>query len=269
MTVDGSATLIFDLAQYARVALPRTILIENVPELMGQCPDLLRNALDVLRFGEGRKRRLYYASTKILSAADFGAPTIRRRLVVLAVRTDAAHNAGIRSDADVATLYPEPTHFCDCADPARRHIDLRSAFSGLKQTEADKAPFRRSMLNTSLGRYARLMPVDPEKFAYTHHAGFSKLSRFTLIRSSFNRPAPTITATGQAPDWRSGVLHPTEPRKLTLPELRRVTGLPDDFRLTGSVGRAAATVGMMVPPALIQAVAKSLLDRVLRQHRDA
>ena len=61
-------------------------------------------------------------------------------------------------------------------------------------------------------------------------------------------PAPTLTVTGQQPDALSGAIHPSENRKFTLAELRRLFGLPDDYALTGTVSQGAERICRMVTP---------------------
>jgi site-specific DNA-cytosine methylase len=45
--------------------------------------------------------------------------------------------------------------------------------------------------------------------------------------------------------------------------LKRLTALPDDFVLTGTLGQAAERVCRMVPPLLTKAIAESVYTKVL------
>jgi site-specific DNA-cytosine methylase len=72
-----------------------------------------------------------------------------------------------------------------------------------------------------------------------------------------------MVVTGQRPDGRTGSIHPQYDRKFTLPELKRLTALPDDFVLTGTLGQAAERVCRMVPPLLTKAIAESVYIKVL------
>jgi DNA (cytosine-5)-methyltransferase 1 len=54
-----------------------------------------------------------------------------------------------------------------------------------------------------------------------------------------------------------------ERRKLTIAELRRICGFPDDFVLTGTYAEQWARLGNAVPPPMMRAVAEALRDRVL------
>jgi DNA (cytosine-5)-methyltransferase 1 len=67
----------------------------------------------------------------------------------------------------------------------------------------------------------------------------------------------------QQPNRLSGVIHPVEDRKFTLPELKRLTALPDDFVLTGTLAQGAERACRMVPPLLTKAIAEAIYQRVL------
>ena len=90
--------------------------------------------------------------------------------------------------------------------------------------------------------------VARAKWIKPRHVGLGSESRYTLVRSDWDLPAPTLTASGQQPDGRCGVLHPAEHRKFTIPELKRLFGLPDDYVFTGTIAQAAERMGNMVPP---------------------
>jgi DNA (cytosine-5)-methyltransferase 1 len=64
------------------------------------------------------------------------------------------------------------------------------------------------------------------------------------------------------------VTHPTERRKFTIAELRRICGFPDDFVLTGTYAQQWERLGRAVPPPMMRAVADTLRDEILRRLRD-
>lgn len=88
---------------------------------------------------------------------------------------------------------------------------------------------------------------------------------FSLVRPHPDRPAPTVTA-GANRRGVAGITHPLERRKLTIAELRRLCGFPDDFRLPGRYQDGWTRLGNAVPPPMIAAVARELRDRVLLPH---
>ena len=64
-----------------------------------------------------------------------------------------------------------------------------------------------------------------------------------------------------------GYFHPNEDRSFTIDELKRLMGLPDDFKLTGSFNQRAERIGRMVSPLMTYELSKSLFDKVLKPFR--
>jgi len=251
----GTADMILDVVKMTHLMRPRVLVIENVPELRNRGRAYLDAAFARLHTDD-QGRRAYYANTMVLSADDFGVPQRRQRLFVIAVRADVAEAAGVRSDADVLWTFPPPTH---------QPITLGDALVGLVQSETDLFPFRRAMMTSgSLVALSRKLPHDPERWITARKVGLGTY-RFATVRASMNLPSPTLTAMGQQPTGSNGVLHPTEHRKLTLPEIRRFSGFPEDTQFTGTLAQAVTRIGMSVPPLVTKAIGDMLYDRVLRR----
>jgi site-specific DNA-cytosine methylase len=94
-------------------------------------------------------------------------------------------------------------------------------------------------------------------------------TNFTLARCSWDAPAPTLVIAGQKPNGLSGAIHPEVDRKFTIPELKRLFGLPEDYQLTGTIEQAVECICNMVPPLLAKEVAESVYEGVLRPYREA
>lgn len=89
---------------------------------------------------------------------------------------------------------------------------------------------------------------------------------FSLVRPSLDAPSPCVTQRGgDASD--AGVTHPTERRKFSIAELRRICGFPDDYVLTGSYAQQWERCGRAVPPVMMAAIAATVRDRVLPRCR--
>lgn len=86
---------------------------------------------------------------------------------------------------------------------------------------------------------------------------------FNLVRPDPDAPLPTVTQLGGANPGVASVTHPTEPRKFSIAELRRLCAFPDDFILTGSYAQQWERLGRAVPPLMMRAVAATLRDEVL------
>jgi DNA-cytosine methyltransferase len=256
----GVSTLIFEFVKLARMTMPEAAVAENVPDLGTTYRALLDGALDILRFTAEHRERVYFANFAVLSADDYGTPEARRRLFIIAVRRDVADAVGIKSDADLSGIFPPPTHL---------PVSVRSALTSLQQTYGQLRPWRAAVAASSTLRYlVSRLPPDPIDWLRLRHVGLSEKSWFSLVRSAWDKPAPTLAVLGQLPNGLGGVIHPEQNRKFTLPELKRLTGLPDDFVLTGTLEQAVERVCRMVPPALMRAVAGRIYDKVLRPYHE-
>ena len=58
-------------------------------------------------------------------------------------------------------------------------------------------------------------------------------------------------------------MHPLEDRTYTIPELKRITSIPDDFVLTGTYEQQWERLGRMVPPVMMSKVAKTVQTEIL------
>jgi DNA-cytosine methyltransferase len=247
-----AATLPFEVARFAHVALPKVCVMENVPGMVMRTPEFLERILNAFRFDQGR--RLYYASWKILGAHEHGVAQKRRRLFAISVRKDVAEAVGIHSDQMVEEAFPQPT---------TGTLSIRAALHGLEQSIEDELPFLQSIRLSKLPRLLLRLPKCPDKPQRLKNAR----SYYTLVRCSWDCPAPTLVIAGQKPDGLSGAIHPEVDRKFTIPELKRLFGLPEDFALVGTIEQAVDTICNMVPPPLTKAVAERLYERVLKPLR--
>jgi len=90
-----------------------------------------------------------------------------------------------------------------------------------------------------------------------------------IHRSSVEEPAPTVMASGMGGVGSHQLfLNTDQPRRLSIAELRRVCGFPDDYVLTGTYAQQWARLGNAVPPPMTAAVASVLRDAVLLPARN-
>jgi DNA-cytosine methyltransferase len=253
------ATLILELFKLARHARPSVVVGENVPALAGpKHGAFFREALDLLRYADAaHTRRIYFVNWAVLSTSGFGVPQKRDRLFFIGVRNDVARAVDIARDEDVLSLFPEPSVF---------PVSVRSALLDLRQTYGEIEPWFRVATASSVGRWIDLLPPNPPKRTYLRDVGVDASFRFSLSRCAWDHPAPTLAVMGQGPDALSGLIHPEANRKFTIPELKRLTGLPDDYALTGTLKQAAERICRMVPPRVMQAIAERIYEQVLQPY---
>jgi len=257
VTQNNIASLPFDLVDVVIGAKPKVFVCENVPALASpRSREVFERILHALRIPTDRA---YYANWQILTASDFGVPQKRQRLFIIGIRKDVGDLIGIDSDDAVSNVFPAPTQV---------GVNVRSAFNDLAQSHDDVWPWTRSAMVGSLRKLIRLLPKNPPKPIRLAHVipGYTK--NFTLTRCSWDKPAPTMVVSSQRPDGMTGAIHPRQDRKFTLPELKRLTGLPDDFILTGSFSQASERICRMVPPLLTKAIAESIYKNVLKPYKE-
>jgi site-specific DNA-cytosine methylase len=246
--------LVFDLIDLAVRAEPKVFICENVPAFATREAEVFGRAMRALRFPANRSDRAYYAHAVVLSANDYGVPQKRSRLFIIGIRRDVADAIGIDSDEAVLGVFPAPTQV---------GVTIRSALANLHQSEDDIWPWTRATMVSSLDSLIRLLPKNPDKPTRLGHVFPGYKKHYTLTRCAWDKPAPTMVVSGQRPDGMTGAFHPVLDRKFTLPELKRLTALPDDFILTGTLSQAAERVCRMVPPLLTKAIAESVYTKIL------
>lgn len=84
---------------------------------------------------------------------------------------------------------------------------------------------------------------------------------FNLARPHPDKPCNTITQMGGT--GAAGVCHPTEKRKFSIAELKRICAFPDDFILTGTYAQQWERLGRAVPPVMMYHIAETVRREIL------
>jgi DNA (cytosine-5)-methyltransferase 1 len=105
---------------------------------------------------------------------------------------------------------------------------------------------------------------DTDKDYYYIDINYKK-SMFNMIRPAPNLPCPTLTQRGQQMSV-SGVFHYDKNRKFTIPELKRIMGLPDDYKLEGTFDKQAERIGRMVAPLMMKNLSQNIYEKVIKPY---
>lgn len=220
---------------------PRTFVMENVAAMTrGKMKQVYGEAMAALRAAAPGYRTV----SGVLSAAAFGVPQARERLIVI----------GVREDLNLTPSLPAPT--------CQRPITVREALSGLPDT-----PDGMTINDVYLPVWTRCAPG--QDFGDIHPKGHL----FSNRKIHPDRPSPTIVKTVGVDRQRranGGTYHWRWPRLMTIPEIKRLGSFPDDYQFAPTGDpihdflNAWAGIGNSVPPLMTRAIARHIRQTILQ-----
>lgn len=250
--VENIEDLFFEFIRIAKDIQPKIIVGENVAGItMGEAKEYFNRIVNEFStIG-------YEAVGKVLNSADFGTPQARQRCFFVAVRNDVMEKIGLNFMSMESQLYPLPTG---------KQVTLREAIDNIQNDPEEEKMLLDFVQGSFQKKWIELLEFYPKKHLKPSDPKYidinPKQSMFNMIRPCPDLPSPTITQAGQKMGL-SGVFHYAKNRKLTIPELKRVMGLPDDFKLSGKFDQQAERIGRMVAPLCMKNLAETLYNNVL------
>lgn len=242
---------------------PKVFVAENVSGLLrGTAKGYFKQILRDL------KSSGYRVKAALLDAAYLGVPQTRRRVIYL----------GVREDVEGEPTYPKPLPYIYTIADALPHVRRFRATTGLdgwKDANAAPAP---TVVQSDGGASINVgfssggfVETDISDYAIGEEydklgPGESSAKYFNLVRAHADEPCPTVTQTAGVLG-AAGITHPFEKRKFTIAELRRISGFPDDFILTGSYRQQWERIGRAVPPPMMRAIASTIRDEILLKNK--
>jgi len=247
------------LSAYMRVveqALPHVFLLENVEGLAFAGKDeglrLLQSQIAAIN---KRTRSKYTPVVQVVSAAEYGVPQMRERVIMVAARDGALFK------------FPDVTHQAPelRLDVVARLPTYRTAWDAL----ADVKPGADEVLEIR-GKWAELLPSIPEGANYLHHTergeglplfGWRRRYWSFLLKLAKDRPSWTIQA---QPGPAIGPFH-WDNRRLSVRELCRLQTFPDDVTLLGGRTSQQKQAGNAVPSLLAEVIGRAIRSQLLGQ----
>ena len=278
--------LFFEYARLIAGLQPKVFIAENVSGLVkgvakGYFKMILRKLKDCG----------YRVEAKLLDARWLGVPQSRQRLIFMGVRNDLGvgpewpeplpywysirdacpwiTNGGVMKDGYGAV----ETRPVDTERPAGTvttkgvaHVDGHQILVNPPDGEGQPGPDWEAYLLANGHPAAppeEFQLVDIRQYAIGRewlrlHPGQGSDKYLNLIRTNADKPVNTVTQMAGESAGVAGVTHPSEPRKFTILELRRLCSFPDDFALTGSFAQRWERLGRAVPPLMMRAVGESV-----------
>lgn len=187
----------------------------------------------------------YNTTPYLINFADYGAPQLRQRVLIIGVRKD------IQDYFDI----PSPTHSID------NYVTSKKALENVEKVKYNN-------------EHQKIQPRTIEKLKLIPPGGnFTDIPKDSphyvkgMISHVYRRlhpdkPSTTIIAAGGGGTWG---YHYEEPRPLTNRERARLFGYPDDFIFEGTITEVRRQIGNSVPPAGILPIAshiKQFLEKV-------
>jgi len=154
-------------------------------------------------------------------------------------------------------------------DPANRPIPVKAVIPDSLGTRSQRInpwiPSDRpaaTICSSDAGYELKGTEIRPTQQIYRVLSGQECKRHFSLTRLDPERPAPTIVkSTGGS---TTGLIHPYEIRRLTIPEAKALASYPEQFVIQGRYSERWARLGNSVPPLFMRAIAahvRGILDR--------
>jgi DNA (cytosine-5)-methyltransferase 1 len=248
-----------------RQVRPRAFVIENVPQFQKSAQfakllQLLDNDPDF---------SCYKYAYGVLNAANYGAPQVRRRGILVAIR-----------DVDTVPWPPPETHGPNSPD-ALPYVTVREAIGDLAPRPAlnevgvdtdgrQELHFGRpNPRPASMERYMAIPPggnrfdLAKNRPDLTPRCWAEKPTGTTDVmgRLWWDRPSVTIRTEFFKPE-KGRYLHPEAHRPITHREAARLQSFPDHFEFDGTKIEIARQIGNAVPPKLGEALARHVFELI-------
>lgn len=239
---------------------PKVFIMENVPGILNIFEGKTKNQILSIFKSIG-----YETKVKVLLAADYGVPQIRKRAFFI----------GNNLDIDPEFFFPSIEN--------KNYVTVKDAIFDLPFIESGEGEFKSHYKKKALTDYQKKMRKN-SNFLYNHictkhddriisiikmlkegegrNSLPAKLRTKSIHSGSYMRivkdkPAYTITTRFDTPPV-GRVTHPVANRALTAREAARLQSFPDDFIFLGKKTHVGIQIGNAVPPLLAYKIAKNL-----------
>jgi DNA (cytosine-5)-methyltransferase 1 len=221
-----SDDLFFEFARVLSEIKPKVFVAENVSGLVkGAAKGYFIDILNKFKICG------YNVEAKLLNAQWLGVPQSRQRLIFI----------GVRDDLGLRPVFPKPF---------KHYYTLKNALSAANSYIEPE---------TNIKKYAIY-----KEWKKMGASGTKSKKYFQLVRPALNMPCPTVTATAGNPGAAS-VVHPLEPRKFSVSEIKSICSFPDDYDLTGNYSQSVERCGRAVPPVMMKSIAATIQTEILEK----
>lgn len=191
----------------------------------------------------------YTISFELYNAANFGAPQIRERVVMI----------GKLGGEKVS--YLSPTHDENGKYGLQPWRTLAEALNDFPIQNHHYIDFPENRLKfyrmLTEGQYWKHLPEKAQKEAMGDKLKLGGGKTGFYRRLSFGRPSPTLVTNPTMP--ATDLCHPTEDRPLSVEEYARIQEFPEDWVICGPILEQYRQIGNAVPVKLGEAIARTII----------
>lgn len=233
---------------------PTYVVIENVRGLLS-APYPYADVEEPIKGGalcvilDRLKAAGYTISFELYNAANFGAPQIRERVVMI----------GKLGDEKIDYLSPTNSEVEEYGLPKWR--TLRDALNGLDVKEHHHIEFPENRLKfyrmLTEGQYWKDLPLDVQKEAMGAKLNLGGGKTGFFRRLNYSRPSPTLVTNPTMP--ATDLCHPTENRPISVEEYSCIQEFPHEWKICGPILEQYKQIGNAVPIKLGEAIARTII----------
>jgi DNA (cytosine-5)-methyltransferase 1 len=214
---------------------PKVFVAENVKGLvMGMAKGYFLSILKNMKLAG------YTVKAKVLNARYLGVPQRRERVIFI----------GVRNDLDQSPVYPEPLPY---------GYTVQDSIGDLELNDNDVVRWLGEGKTKELYGHTHKQILGKGQLADSHKKRYGTKAFFNYRRAYWVDVAPTCM------QGTANILHPDQPRALSIREVKRICSFPDDFQLTGSFVQQWERVGRAVPPVMMRHIAHAIEQGIFQK----
>jgi len=203
----------------------------------------------------------YRVVCRVCDAQWLGVPQQRQRTIFV----------GVREDLNIDPVHPKPLWYRYSVRDALPWIgkvvhDTSGLFGAGDVTNRPSPAITIGVNSVNSNHFKVEAETDISRFAIGKEWDKLGPGESSDKYPSLVKPSPTIQAC-HGNLSTAGVTHPTEKRKFTIAELKRICAFPDDFILTGSYAQQWERLGNSVPPVMMHYIAAEIRNEILNPLR--
>jgi DNA (cytosine-5)-methyltransferase 1 len=255
-------TLFDEYIRLLRGLKPKVFVAENVSGLVkGTAKGYFLDILAAL------KASGYRVICKVLDAQWLGVPQRRQRTIFVGVRgdlgIDPVHPKPFTYRYTVRDALPWLTNSCAGSDVEMFKPKWGSVDKPSPTIMAGGAHGGSGELRYSVEEGTKASAIEKTIYDLTRPGGsFDEAGPRVGYRGGFSRIRVDTQKACPAVTTNLDLFHPTERRKFSIAELKRLCAFPDDFVLTGTYPQQWARLGNSVPPLMMKSIAEAIRDRI-------